>query len=306
MSGPTIKIAGQEIDVQELERCVAGYPEKLAQIHKRFAKPGEYVWGHTSGLQDVDDPTEISSVIFCGPDGVRTISSESLEDLMTLPDSAIIITGPEGGNSQAYGPFPTSDDIEDKGSRWELRFASGRTCLAQFSGLDPALVNGVAPESCCYVACTVWLDSSTFLAADEVQPQARFEIFQVGDTSGITARPCPDGGTRQTFEQSHSVGKPVRHRTTGKLGFVLSGWFSETPTSKCLALDGASFIVCPALSSIPATTLMHKVLWTDTPLPFSETSTYTAVDLEFLDYPAWASMTDPAQYLADLTAKQQS
>jgi hypothetical protein len=31
MSGPTIKIAGQEIDVQELERVVAGYPEKLAQ-----------------------------------------------------------------------------------------------------------------------------------------------------------------------------------------------------------------------------------------------------------------------------------
>lgn len=297
MSGPTIKIAGAEIDVQELERCVAGYPEKLARIHKRFATEGEYVWGHME---------DFSSVIFWGPEGVRSISSESLEDLTTLPDSAIIITGPEGGSSENYGPFPTLDDIEDKGSRWELRFSSGRTCPAQFSGLDTALVNGVAPESCCYVACTAWLDSSTFSTTDEVQPQALFEIFQVGDTSSIKARPLPDGGTRQTLERSHSVGKPVRHRTTGKLGFVLSGWFSEMPTSKCLALDGASFIVCPALSSIPATTLMHKVLWTDTPLPFNETSTYTAADLEFLDYPAWTSLVDPAQYLADLTAKQQS
>lgn len=126
MSGPTIKIAGQEIDVQELERCVAGYPEKLAQIHKRFAKPGEYVWGHTE---------EISSVIFCGPDGVRTVSSESHEDLMTLPDSAIIITGPEGGNSQAYGLSPLQPTSKTKAHAGSCALPQAELALLSFLDL---------------------------------------------------------------------------------------------------------------------------------------------------------------------------
>jgi len=205
--------------------------------------------------------------------------------------------------NENYGPFPASDDIEAKGSCWELRFPSGRTCLAQFSGLDAELISGFSPESCCYVAKTVWLCTSVVTTNYELQPQVCFDVFQVGDTQGIEARPRPDGGTRQTFEQSHSVGKPVRHKVTGKLGFVVSSRFTGMPTSKCLSRDGESYLVCPSLSSIPNSTFTYMVLWSDTALPFSETSTYTAADLEFLDYPAWVSMLAPAQYFAKLQAK---
>lgn len=205
--------------------------------------------------------------------------------------------------NENYGPFPTSDDIDAKGSCWELRFPSGRTCLVQFSGLEAALVGGVSPESCCYVAKTVWLCTGVVTTNFELLPQVCFDVFQVGDTKSIEARPRPDGGTRQTFEQSHSVGKPVRHKVTGKLGFIMSSRLTGMPTSKCLARDGESYLVCPSLSSIPNSTFTYMVLWSDTALPFSETSTYTAADLEFLDYPAWVSVLAPAQYFAELQAK---
>ena len=86
MSTPTLRIAGEEIPIQALEWVIAQYPEKLAQIHKRFATLGEYVFGHCE---------DFSFVIFWGPEGVRSVSSEAHEDLTTLPDSAIIIDGPQ-------------------------------------------------------------------------------------------------------------------------------------------------------------------------------------------------------------------